>query len=370
MDKLKSIRQTITDLDAQIYPLFAQRMRATDEVARIKRENNLPILDESRELEVARRAQELAGSPYEGEAAALARCIMTLSRSRQRKLLHGKSLPMPDFAVPAEVRTVAFQGVPGAFSQEAAAKLHPQATLCACDAFEDVFTTVLAGQADIGVVPIENSLSGAISEVYELLRRHGCYIAGEVILPIKQCLLGVPGAKEEDIRTVTSHPEALKQCRGAIRAAGWQSIAAANTAMAAKAVAQGGDISVAAIGSRRAAELYGLVVLREGIQANDKNRTRFIALSARPVAPAQANRIAATFVTGHHAGALSDVLLAVSSAGVNLSRILSQPDGNGGYRFFIDMEGDYEQQKVRDMLSQASNACQYFEVLGVYRANG
>lgn len=367
MDKLKTVREAISGIDGEVYPLIARRMQLSEEVAQIKRAANLPILDEERERAVVMRATELAGEQDQGEAAVVARCIMTLSRARQRRLLHGDSFPMPAFAAPTAVAEISFFGVPGAFTQEAAEMLYPDAVGHACDAFEDVFAEVLSGKTPIGVVPIENSLSGAINEVYDLLRRHGCFITGEVVLPIEQCLLGIPGSSAEGIKKVTSKMEALKQCRQAIRSNGWEAQEGGSTALAAQRVAQAGDPTLAAIGSARAAKLYGLTVLQRGIQANKANRTRFIAISAAPVADPLADRMAATFVTRHYAGALSDVLLSLGGAGINLTRILSQPDGSGGYRFFIDIDADWREEYVRKTLSHTANACEYFEILGVYK---
>ncbi len=366
-EKLTALRAQIDSIDEKMIGLFVDRMRVAEQVADIKREENLPVFDAAREEEVVARARSRGGERCAGEAAALSRSLMALSKAHQRALLSGNDFFFPKFEPPIQPQTVAYQGVPGAFSHAAACKLYSSAQPIAFETFEDVFEAVVSGAADAGVVPAENTVSGVVREVYELIRQQRCFLAGELALPVEQCLLTVPGAQLGDIVSVLSHSEALAQCRTFLRKRGLAAVPSSNTAVAAETVARNADPSLAAIGSAEAAKLYGLEVLCPGIQDAKHAFTRFIGIAAQPVAGEDADRVVVTFVTHHHAGALADVLLAFSGAGLNIARILSQPDRSGGYRFFADIEGGWCEMRMRETLAHAANACEYFEVLGAYK---
>ncbi|MDR3148429.1 MAG: prephenate dehydratase, partial [Oscillospiraceae bacterium] len=273
-----------------------------------------------------------------------------------------------DFPAPKTVPdgTVAFQGVPGAWSEHTAIKLFPDRERIACEYFEDVFNAVKTGRAAYGVLPVENSRTGAIGEVYDLLRRHACYIVDQMWVSVKQCLLGVPGATIADIREVRSHPEGLSQCSRFLKGKNWDQTSVRNTAVAAKMTAESKDARYAAIGSKRAAEVYGLDVIADNIADDSKNRTRFIAIAAEPFYDEKSNIVTVSFTTAHKAGALCDTLQAFQLAGVNLTRLESRPGSQGKYRFFADLNASITDTAAREAIAQAVAQSDYFEVLGCY----
>lgn len=367
--QLDQLRGEINRIDAGLAALFEQRMAVTRRVATLKMENNLPILDAGREQAVVERAQGLVADENKGDMALFMRSVMAISRSAQRRQLFlGGAALLPDAAPPppAAATRCAYQGIPGAWGEEAAATMFSSAQLTSCAQFSDVFDLVAAGQADYGVIPIANSKTGAIDESHELLRRHGLFIVGRIDVAIRQCLLGVPGATKEGVQKVRSHPEALKQCRGVLQAQPWAQESCRNTAVAAQSVAQANDPSIAAIASRRAAEIYGLEVLQPDIMDARDNHTTFVAVAKAPQYTAQSDRISITFAVRHTSGALCEVLMPFLAGNINLLHIESRPAPGGASRFFAEIQGNITQPHVASALRQSAACADYLEVLGCY----
>jgi chorismate mutase/prephenate dehydratase len=296
------------------------------------------------------------------------RTLISLSKKRQiEKLGLTDAVAFPESSGRAEgAASVAFQGVPGAWGEQAAQLLFPGAQLTGGDYFESVFEAVKSGAADYGVLPIENSRTGAIGEVYDLLRRHACYIVGQSWITVCQCLLAKKGAALGDIREVYSHPEGFGQCARFLKNKSWELTSCRNTAFAAKLASEKDGARYAAIGSRRAAEVYGLQVLAPDIMDDAGNKTRFIAIAAQPIYDESCDTVSITFSTAHRSGALCAVLEAFMLAGINLSRIESRPVSADRYRFFADLQTNILLDETRDALSLASMHCDYFEILGCY----
>ncbi|MDL2232898.1 chorismate mutase [Ruminococcaceae bacterium OttesenSCG-928-L11] len=367
-EQLAKLREQIDAIDGRLIPLFGERMEVSRQVAEIKGRNNLPILNAEREEQVAQRAAELAGPPLQGEAALLMRTIMALSREYQHSLLFSGEAPLlPEPRPPVTEHAVcAYQGLPGAWSEQAAMKLFPAAERIHVEYFEDVFLAVKEGKAHYGVVPIENSQTGAIGETYDLLRKYGLYITGRVWIDIRQCLLAPVGTELSHIREVHSHPEALKQCRHYLNARPWNLNACRNTAVAARLAAESTDGKTAAIGSRLAAEINGLQVLAADIEDSHTNRTSFVVVAAQPEYSAESGLISVTFSTSHRSGALCESLLPFMAQNLNLVRIESRPSSGGKYRFFAEIEGNIRDAATVQALRQAASASEYFEVIGCY----
>lgn len=369
-EQLKALREDIDTVNVAMTRLFQERQRISNEIARVKHDGNLAVTDYAREEEVLRRSAELADDDKRAETMSLMRTLIALSKLRQNENLGlGGALDFPE----SSARTagpVAFQGVSGAWSEQAAQLLYPGDEYITCEYFDDVFDAVKAGTASVGVLPIENSQTGAIGEVYDLLRRHSCYIVGQVRIGIAQCLLGTPGAKVSDVREIFSHPEGFAQCRRFLKGKNWDLTKVRNTAVAAELVAEKADVRYAAIGSRRAAEVNGLAVLADSITDNSGNSTRFIAIAREPLYNSESDTVSVTFSTMHRAGALCDVLQSFRLAGLNLTRIESRPVSADAYRFFAELEGNIGEATVRDALSQAAAQSEYFEVLGCFKAQG
>lgn len=367
---LQKIRTEINEIDSQLVDLLVKRMALADQVAGVKGKNNIAVTDEKREEQVLERAVEQAGPGFKGETITFMRSLMAISKMRQRKVLFSQHeeelLPAPRKPLAGDL-LIAFQGVPGAWGEQAARQYFQGAEYTAMDHFEDVFVAVKKKKASYGLVPIENSRTGAIGEVYDLLRKHGCYIVGQTWVKVRQCLLALPDAKLDDIREVFSHPEGFRQSDHFLHGRYWDLTACRNTAVAAEMVADKKEKRYAAIGSRRAAELYGLQILVPDIMDDDSNQTRFIVIADTPEYDGNSDTVSLIFRTAHRSGALCDVLFAFLQENINLSRLESRPMTGGKYGFFADLSGNIETPSVIAGIRQAAASCGHLEVLGCYQ---
>ena len=185
---------------------------------------------------------------------------------------------------------VAFQGEPGAYSEEACNAYFNSPETLPCDSFERVFSAVTSGECDYGLIPIENSLAGSIHQNYDLLLQNDLCIVGEYFLRVRHCLIGFPGVSKHEIRKVISHPQALGQCAGYLRSMGVKIEPVYDTAGSVKMLKASNEHTNAAIASRKAAEIYGMQILEEGIEDNPENYTRFLAIAPDAVTPVQARQ--------------------------------------------------------------------------------
>jgi prephenate dehydratase len=270
-------------------------------------------------------------------------------------------------------RRIAFQGEPGAFSHAATHALFPDDTPVPCLNFEDTIAAVQDGSADYGVVPIENSIYGRVTDVHHLLPESGLFIVGEHYLRIEMSLLGVPGARIEDLRAVQSLSVALGQCRRFIQAHHLRTINGIDTAGSAKEVAEKGDPTVAAIASRFAGELYGLELLAENVEDANHNTTRFLVMSrTRHEAQRNGQKIKTTFVfrVRNVPAALYKALGGFATNGVNMTKLESYMVGGSftATQFYADIEGHPEDPPVRLALEELGFFTDYISILGVYPA--
>ena len=268
-------------------------------------------------------------------------------------------------------KTVFYQGVPGAYQELAARALFRECEPVNVPTWEEVFQSVRDGKADVGVVPVENTTAGTVSAVYDLLLDYDLSINRSYIKKISHCLAAVPGATMADIRSVCSHPHALPQCSAFISAHGFTAIEAANTAIAAQNVRDKGDVSLAAICSREAAERYGLSILAEGINDMKHNETRFIAVSRTPTCLPEDNRIEIAFHIPNAAGTLITVLDIIAHYGIDMTEIHSRPlkDSPWCYVFYVDFTGNINDHAVRSLLYQLHEELPYIKVLGSYKVD-
>ena len=274
---------------------------------------------------------------------------------------------------------VAYQGGVGSYSEECAALLFPTAELVGQRTFATAFDDLQHGRVGAAVLPVENSTAGAITDVYDLLLRHeDLEVVGEGILRVRHHLLGVPGARLENVSTARSQPQALAQVEPFLRAHGIEPRDAYDTAGAAREVAELGDPRVAAVASRRAGERLGLVVLAADIQETADNSTRFFvlakcgderpALAMPPAHRAGAPKTSLVFATDDQPGALVRALQPFATAGVNLAKIESRPsrDRPWTYVFYLDIHGDIATSPAREALALLRTCCSWVRVLGTY----
>jgi prephenate dehydratase len=267
--------------------------------------------------------------------------------------------------------TVAFQGEPGAYSQEAVFQhFGPQVSTLACPAFEDVFRAVEEGRATLGLLPVENSQAGSINQAFDLLLDHDLRVVGEVKLRVRHCLLAVPGTQMTDIKRVHSHYQALAQCERYLRTRGWEAVVAYDTAGAARELVARPQPGAAAIASALAAQTYGLEVLDTSIEDSADNTTRFFLLGREEPPPAKRNKTSIVFATMHTPGALYHVLGELATRGINLTKIESRPRRNRPwhYVFYVDLEGHWQDATINRALLGLLTRTAFLKLLGSYPA--
>ena len=270
-------------------------------------------------------------------------------------------------------KRIAFQGELGAFSHAAVHALFPDDEALPCLTFEDTIAAVENGDADYGVVPVENSLYGRITDIHHLLPASGLFIVGEHYLRIQMNLLGIRGAKLSDIKAVQSLSVALGQCRKFIQAHKFKTINAVDTAGSAKEVAEKGDKSVGAIASRFAGELYGLDVIAENIEDESHNTTRFLVMSKRrEEAPRNGKKVKTTFIfrVRNVPAALYKAMGGFATNGVNMTKLESYMIGGSftATQFYADIEGHPEDHNVKLALEELAFFTDHLRILGVYPA--
>lgn len=374
MDLLE-LREQIDAIDRQIVSLYEQRMEICGRVAEYKIETGKKVFDRQREMEKLAKVRSLTHNEFNSHGVEeLFEQIMSMSRKLQYQLLaqHGDMGRLPFIRV-EELETrgarVVFQGAEGAYSQAAMTRYFGEEIQSLhVDTFRDAMSAIDEGSADFAVLPIENSTAGIVSEIYDLLVEFENYIVGEQILQINHCLLGVPGTKLEDIRMVYSHPQSLMQSSRFLSGHDWRQISMQNNAFAAKKVAEEQDRSQAAVASEYAAKVYGLEVLRQGVNQEKDNSTRFIIVTNQKIFRKDAAKISICFELPHHSGSLYHMLSHFIYNNLNLCKIESRPieDRSWEYRFFIDFEGNLADSAVKNALRGLRDEARNMKILGNY----
>ena len=372
---LKELRKEIDDIDCTIVQLFEKRMDVSHRIADFKISTGKKVFDRTRELEKIAQVQSQTHSSFNrlGIAELFAQ-IMTISRKLQYQLLTEKGMMGRVPFVPVESldtgkARVVFQGAEGAYSQAAMKQYFgPAVDSFHVDTFREAMEALEEGRCDFAILPIENSTSGSINEVYDLLVEYEHYIVGQQIIRIEQCLLALPGTRKEDIRTVYSHPQSLLQSAAYLKQYTWKQVSMRNNAFAAKKVADDGYRTQAAIAGAYAGQVYGLEVLEKGINQEENNSTRFIIISNQKIFQRSAQKITICLELPHESGALYHILSHFIFNSLNMTRIESRPiEGkNWEYRFFIDFEGNLNQSAVISALRGLREEARNVKILGNY----
>lgn len=377
MRDLADIRVEIDTVDNEILNLFTKRMELACQVAEYKIATGKKVYDKGREDEKLDKLSSLVEGDFTQQAVReLYTQIMSISRKKQFSILSAKGIgfetgfqQVDDFDFSDAV--VCFQGVQGAYSQLAMmAFFDKMKTSFHVDMWRDAMDAISSGKADYAVLPIENSLAGSVEENFDLLSEYNVAIVGEQIIKVDHALLGVKGAKISDIKTVYSHPKAIAQCENYIRLnhIDWDVKNLRNTAMSAQKINDDNDITQAAIGSKYNAELYDLEVLEESIQDDKNNETRFVIVSKNKVYRKNADKISLCIEISHEPGSLYRILSNLMFNGINMNRIESRPikGVNWQYRFFIDIDGNLNDEAVRNALIGLNEECVSLRILGNY----
>ena len=372
---LVELRQQIDEIDSGIVELYEQRMDVSRRVAEYKISTGKKVFDRQRETEKLAKVKAMTHNEFNSRGIGeLFEQIMSMSRKLQYRLLaeNGSSGKLSFIGVDeldTKKARVVFQGAEGSYSQAAMIRYFGEEIHSFhVDSFRDAMSAIDEGSADFAVLPIENSTAGIVSEIYDLLQEYENYIVGEQIIRVEHCLLGVPGAEIDRIRTVYSHPQSLMQSARFLGNHDWQQISMQNNAFAAKKVAEDGDASQAAIAGEQAAEVYGLQILQRGVNDCGGNSTRFIIVTNQKIFRKDASKISICFEVPHESGSLYHMLSHFIYNNLNMTKIESRPieDRAWEYRFFIDFEGNLADSAVKNALRGLRDEARNMKILGNY----
>lgn len=358
MTDLEVARDGINKIDEKMAELFESRMNFVAKVADYKKKNGMQVFDSSREKQVIERCvQYIKNVDLQPYYVRFIQNLMDISKNYQHKLLEGAK--------------VAYSGIEGAFANIAAKKIFPDAVLVSYGDFEAAYSAVENGECDVAVLPIENSFAGEVGQVSDLMFMGKLYVNGVYSLKVSQNLLGVKGAKIEDIRCVVSHNQALEQCAKFIRDNGWETKVCNNTAKAAQQVALAEDKTVAAVASAETAKIYELEVLASNINQDSTNTTRFAVFSKikeEIITKEDVGTFIMMFVVKNESGSLVKVLEVIGKYGFNMRVVRSRPlkDSQWEYYFYVEAEGKLSSENSQKMLKEVAERCQMLKVLGSY----
>ncbi|MBR4308068.1 MAG: chorismate mutase [Oscillospiraceae bacterium] len=366
-------RKEIDRIDSEIIRLFHERMDTAAKIAQYKRENNLPILQPAREREKLQAVRQESREDLQSYVQALYSLLFELSRSYQEKGSHSELFHTIEDALEQTPKlfppsaTVACQGVEGAYSQIACEKLFKRPMIQYFRSFEGVFSAIDAGFCDYGILPIENSTAGSVKQVYDLMVRHKFSIVRSTRIKVDHCLLAKCGSG--NIREIFSHEQAIAQCSAFLKSLGDVKVTVCeNTAIAAQMVAQSPREDVAALSSRKCAELYGLQILHAGVQNEGNNHTRFLCISRKPEIYPGADRSSIMMTLPHKPGALYNVLARLYALDINLLKLESRPlpERDFEFMFYLDLETSVYSQEFAQLMGEIEGICEEFHYLGSY----
>lgn len=382
MSKLDDLRGQIDAIDRQLVALFTQRMAVTEQVGEYKKSVGMPVLDNGRQRQVLEsKAALVEEAALKTDVTELFETIMGISRRQQRRLVREEGED-PGYAKiqeslrqrrePVKNPVVYYQGEPGAYSEQAGINFFGRdVNIKGVPQFEDVFLAIRDGKADYGVVPIENNSTGAIRQIHDLLAKYEFHLVGETTVQVEHCLVAPKGATFETITHVYSHEQGIFQSEQFLNQFPWTPVTHMDTAGSARYVAQTGDITKAAICSSRAAELYGLEILAQGVNYSSINTTRFVVVSPKLELRPGADKISAVVTTPHESGCLHEILSIFKVNGLNLVKLESRPiqGKSWEYMFFVEFTGSLTAPGMDGILHELSQTAAEFRVLGNFVTN-
>lgn len=354
-NKLDEAREIINRVDSQMAELFVERMKAAEMVFEHKKEFGLPIFDPEREKIVIQKNSALIDDDViKGYYIEYIKNLMSVSRSYQYRMQNGLK--------------VAYSGVEGAFAHIAAGRIFPDSNRISFRDFKSAYNAVVNGDADVAVLPIENSYAGEVGQTIDLIFSGELFINGIYELEIHQNLLGVPGSTVDDIKKVTSHPQALGQCHDYIKFRGFDVEEATNTAIAAKRVAEMNDKSLGAIASVETAEIYGLKILESNINKSSENTTRFAVLSRVKANSPSLSSSVLMFTVKNEAGSLANAISIIGKYGYNMTALRSRPlkKLSWQYYFYIEIDGTTDTEDGQKMIAELNNVCDKLKIAGTF----
>lgn len=373
MEQIEELRQSINETDAAIVELFIKRMGYVAKVGKYKAERNMKIYDPDREKVVIERISGSVNPDFDIRyVEQFMENLMFLSRRYQGDIIGGIQETAKVSEAKGSSPAVGYQGVPGCYSFQASLLYFGEkAETVSCHSFRDVFEALARRKISYGVLPIENSTSGSINEVYDLLREYEFSIVGEKCLKIEHSLLGVRDAGLEDIREVYSHQQGLLQCgRYLSEHPEWKQVPYFDTAGSAEHIAGENCRTKACIAGKMAAAVYGLDILQEDIQDNSNNSTRFVIIGREGRKTEKADKISIIISVPDKPGTLYGILKHFAEGNCNLMKLESRPlEGKSWeYFFYIDLRGNLEEEDTRRIMAEVEKQSSYFRLLGNYKS--
>lgn len=374
LEGLEEKRKKIDELDQELVRLITERLEVATEIGFYKKEKGMKILDRSREEEVIQknlgRVNNETFAPY---VESLLEKLMSVSRDAQSDIVIENRTPisaiikMPVITDRVVNPVVAYGGVKGSYGEQALIQYFGEVDERSFKTFGEVIDAVVNGIVDYGVLPIENTSTGGILEVERLLERDNVYIVGETIVNVAHCLLGL--GEIGDIKTVYSHVQGFEQSREFLRGYDFKEVPYFNTAISAEFVAKSGDVTLGAIASRRAAEVYGLKILKENINYNLENYTRFVIIKKTAELEKDYDKISIQVVVEDSEGSLLRVIQSITENRLNMVKIASRPilGKPFEYIFSIDFNGNLGEKRVKKALNEISENSILMNFKGNYK---
>ena len=379
MPELSELRHQIDEIDDQIFRLFSERAKVSEDVAAYKRENGMRVFDPARERAKVAVAAARVPDDLATYAQVLMELLMEASRARQHELLgdardcttlariNAARAATPELFPPSA--RVACQGVEGAYSQIAAERIFRRPQISYVPTFDAVFSTVEQGLARYGVLPLENSTAGSVNQMYDLMMEHAFHIVRTTRVKVDHNLLANPGATLPGIRDIYSHEQAVNQCAEFL--SGLPDVrvhVCENTAVAARSVAESGRLDAAALSSLPCANLYGLEVLSASVQDRDNNYTRFACISRELEIYPGADRTSLMIVLPHEPGSLYKLLAKFYALDINLLKLESRPipERDFEFMFYFDLECPVAAPEFSSLMATIESLCQECRYLGSY----
>ncbi|QFT35380.1 P-protein [Vibrio sp. THAF191c] len=372
---LDEIRLRLNELDDELLKLLSERRKMSIEVAKSKVQTSKPVRDASREQQLLVKLINAGRDKYELDAQYITKLFHTIIEDSvllQQSYL--QNLANPELSRKPLAR-VAFLGSKGSYSHLASreyfSRKNTELIELNCEHFKEVTQTVESGHADYGVLPIENTSSGSINEVYDLLQHTTLYIVGEMTLPIEHCLVATSDIRLEEIKTLYSHPQPHQQCSEFLsRMKGVTLESCASTADAMQKVKEMGRSDVAAIGNASSGKLYGLQPIQGNIANQTENHTRFIIVARKPVEVSSQIPAKTTLImsTSQDAGSLVATLLVLQKYGINMNKLESRPIMGNPWEemFYVDLESHLESEEMQQALNELTQLTKHLKVLGCY----
>ena len=372
MDLLENYRSEIDNIDKEMTLLFENRMNLSKKISDYKKNNNMQIYQSEREeLVIAKNISYLKNKEYESFLRSYYMNLMNLSRLIQSKEINSNYNSEKVIKYPKENLKVGYQGVIGSFSEEAMHKHFSSIKNTRnYETFEELFIALKNEEIDYAIAPIENSSTGGISRVYDLLKIYDFYIVGEECIKINQHLIGVKGATINDIQEVYSHPQGFEQSAESLkRYENIKLIPYLNTAISAKLVSDLNDKTKAAIASERAAKIYNLDIIDSNINDIKDNYTKFVIIGRNFEVGNACDKSSIIFSTEHESGELYRLLKYFADYNINLTKIESRPNKHipWQYLFYVDFEGSIKEEKIKRAIANIENESKYFKFLGSYK---